>query len=216
MTNTSLTAVHAMVSTPFFLSCSASSTKPGKCFASQVGVNAPGTENSTTVFPPNSSSVLTFFGPSLDMVVNLPAGILSPTLMVMWSFSVRKLRLGRLGAELVGVQLPQLQHSRTDVRHLFQAVEGLLRFRVVFQCDLRPAEIDVGLVEVLDPFLLDTPGDGGNRSLVVAGPVVDLARLDVEFARGILGRLGVERGLALLVGLGAGFQRIREARSAIL
>src|SRR5712671_477660 len=110
----------------------------------------------------------------------------------------------KLRAELLGIQLPQLQHSRTDVRHRLQAAEGLLRIRNVFQCDLRPAEIDISLVEVLYPLLFDTPADGGDRGLVVAGPVIDLARLDVEFTGRILCRLRVERGLALLVGFGAG------------
>src|SRR5882757_5755156 len=112
-------------------------------------VKAPGTGDSTTVFPLKRTTVLRFFGPSLGMDAGLAAGILSPTLMV-----IRLLRfVCGSRAELLGIQLPQLQHSRTDVRHRLQAAEGLLRIRNVFQCDLRPAEIDVGLVEVLYPLL---------------------------------------------------------------
>ena len=87
ITNTSFTAVHAMVSTPFFLISSACSINPGKCLASHVGVNAPGTEKRTTVLPLNNSSVVIFFGPSEVMRVNVPWGILSPALMVI-AFSV--------------------------------------------------------------------------------------------------------------------------------
>src|SRR5688572_1913581 len=82
MTNTSLTAMQAMVSTPLALMSAAFSTKPGRCLASQVGVNAPGTENSTTRLPLNSSSVVIFCGPSLLMTCSEPAGNLSPTLML--------------------------------------------------------------------------------------------------------------------------------------
>jgi hypothetical protein len=75
--------MHATVSTPFPLRSPARSTKPGRCFASQVGVNAPGTEKSTTFLPAKSSSVEMFFGPSGVMCLNVPVGILSPTLIVM-------------------------------------------------------------------------------------------------------------------------------------
>ena len=69
------------MSTPRALSLSAFCTNPGRCFAEQVGVNAPGTEKSTTFFPLNSSSVGTGSGPLAPMRVNVPLGILSPTLM---------------------------------------------------------------------------------------------------------------------------------------
>ena len=48
ITNASLTATHAMVSTPLDFSSSAFSRKPGKCFKLQVGVKAPGTPIRTT------------------------------------------------------------------------------------------------------------------------------------------------------------------------
>ena len=67
ITNTSLTAVTAIASTPLALSASAFSTKPGRWFMWQVGVNAPGTANSTTVFPANTSAVVTVSGPSSVM-----------------------------------------------------------------------------------------------------------------------------------------------------
>src|SRR4030095_11724582 len=84
MTNTSLTAMQAMVSTPLALSSAAFSTKPGRCLASQVGGNAPGTENNTTFFPLNSASVVRSCGPSLVIVLKVPAGILSPGLIAMF------------------------------------------------------------------------------------------------------------------------------------
>src|ERR1700729_825167 len=128
ITNTSLTAVHAMVSTPFALILSASSTKPGRCFASQVGVKAPGTEKNTTVLPLKSSSVVIFCGPSLVMRVNLPSGILSPALMVMalllkFPASARRDRRAQRGP----VQLPHLQHARTDIGHVLEVRDRLFR-----------------------------------------------------------------------------------------
>src|SRR5215475_8136022 len=81
ITKTSFTAMQAMVSTPLARIWSASCTKPGRCLASQVGVKAPGTENSTTVLPLKSSSVVMSFGPSLVIRLSLPAGMRSPALM---------------------------------------------------------------------------------------------------------------------------------------
>src|SRR5690349_25010969 len=72
-----------MVSTPFFLSSAAFSTKPGRCLAEQVGVKAPGRPNSTTFLPLKKSSVCTSFTPSGVICLSLTDGILSPTLMVM-------------------------------------------------------------------------------------------------------------------------------------
>ena len=51
ITNASFTDRQAIVATPLLLMSAAFSTKPGRCLASQVGVNAPGTENSTTFCP---------------------------------------------------------------------------------------------------------------------------------------------------------------------
>src|SRR6202034_4317678 len=149
ITNTSFTAVHAMVSTPLALIWSASSTKPGKCLASQVGVNAPGTEKNTTVLPANNCSVVIFCGPSEVMRVNAPSGILSPALMVI-EFSPAI----RLSTHDIAVQLVQLGDARALVGNGFQTGEGLLGVREVLELDLRPAQIHVGLVRMLDLALL--------------------------------------------------------------
>ena len=95
MTNTSLTAMQAMVSTPLALMSAAFSTKPGRCLASQVGVNAPGTENSTTFLPLKSSSVVRSCGPSLVITLNVPAGILSPALIAIYVSLVRFVTTGK-------------------------------------------------------------------------------------------------------------------------
>ncbi len=57
--------------------------KPGRWVLWQVGVKAPGTANSTTFLPPNTSAVVIGFGPSGLMVLNVASGSLSPTLMAM-------------------------------------------------------------------------------------------------------------------------------------
>src|SRR5262245_52513831 len=134
ITNTSLTAMQAMVSMPLALSASACCRNPGRCFASQVGVNAPGTEKSTTFLPLKSCSVLIFCGPSLVMCVSTPAGILSPTLMVMSGPSRRKsgsgghraARESRRGAQ-PGVEREQQRLGRgpvdTGVGHRYAVFE---------------------------------------------------------------------------------------------
>src|ERR1043166_4831072 len=83
ITNTSFTPVAAMVSMPLALILSALVTKPGRWFLSQVGVNAPGTANSTTFLPLKISSVDCGFGPSAVIVMNVALGKRSPTLMAM-------------------------------------------------------------------------------------------------------------------------------------
>src|SRR6185436_15004973 len=84
MTNASFTEMQATVSTPFALRAAASATKPGTCFAEQVGVNAPGSANATTVLPgAKSSSVVTALGPSGPIVRNVALGTLSPTLAIL-------------------------------------------------------------------------------------------------------------------------------------
>src|SRR5271170_6051926 len=140
-----------MVSTPLALILSASSTKPGKCLASQVGVNAPGTENSTTVLPANSCSVVTFCGPSEVMRVNAPSGILSPALIVIALSS--KIRLT---TQRVGVQFPQPKHPRADVGDALESRKRLLGIRVILEGNQRPAEVHKGLVLMLDLALPDT------------------------------------------------------------
>src|SRR3954471_17669518 len=83
ITNTSFTPVTAMVSMPLALIASAFFTKPGRWLLLQVGVNAPGTANSTTFFPLNNSSVVFGFGPSAVITVKVPLGTRSPTLIAM-------------------------------------------------------------------------------------------------------------------------------------
>ena len=53
---------------------------PGTCLALQVGVNAPGTANITTLPVPKSSPVSASRGPSGVAVISFIAGILSPVL----------------------------------------------------------------------------------------------------------------------------------------
>ncbi len=63
-----------MVSTPLSLSSSALVTKPGRCFAEQVGVKAPGRANSTAFLPLKISSVEGVCMPSLSMVFTRDRG----------------------------------------------------------------------------------------------------------------------------------------------
>src|SRR4029077_16557434 len=83
ITKPSLTAVTAMVSTPLALMASAFCTNPGRWFLWQVGVNAPGTANSTNFLPLNTSSVVFQPGPSAVITLNFASGRRSPTLMAM-------------------------------------------------------------------------------------------------------------------------------------
>src|SRR4029078_12671465 len=66
----------ALIASAFF-------TKPGRWLLLQVGVNAPGTANSTTFLPLNNSSVVFGFGPSAVITVKVPVGTRSPTLIAM-------------------------------------------------------------------------------------------------------------------------------------
>ena len=83
ITKMSLTDVTAMVSTPLALMALAFSVMLGMCILWQVPVKAPGTANSATFLPLNTSSVLFQAGPSPAITRNFPSGILSPTLIVM-------------------------------------------------------------------------------------------------------------------------------------
>src|SRR6185437_13264252 len=85
MTKASLTAVTATVSTPFFLKASMLLRKLGMCRLVQVGVKAPGTANSATFLPLNTSSVVFGLGPSDVITRKVALGSLSPTLMGMGS-----------------------------------------------------------------------------------------------------------------------------------
>src|SRR5262245_8352909 len=79
MTKGSLTATQATVSTPLARMSSARSTKPGRWWSEHVGVNAPGTANSTTLPEPSTSPLCTGLGPSAVIVISFTSGILSPT-----------------------------------------------------------------------------------------------------------------------------------------
>ena len=85
MTKASLTDMHTIKSTPFAVMASALFTKLGRCFAEQVGVNAPGTANKPTFLPANSCVVLCGFGPSALISTSVASGILSPTWIVIVS-----------------------------------------------------------------------------------------------------------------------------------
>src|SRR6185437_2838235 len=152
ITNTSLTAMHARVSTPFARSWSASCTKPGRCFASQVGVKAPGTENSTTFLPLNSSSVATSFGPSLVIVFSVPEGMRSPALMLMVSI------LPRASSRLLRVQRPQIRDP-FQCRVTLDGLEGLHVVILLAILQLRDAQQQMRLGLVLQAALGEALGE---------------------------------------------------------
>src|SRR3954468_14917561 len=83
ITEASLTAVTAMVSTPLDFSPSKLTRMLGMCILWQVLVKAPGTANSATFFPLKMSSVVFQAGPSAVVTRNLALGRRSPTLMGM-------------------------------------------------------------------------------------------------------------------------------------
>ena len=89
MTNASFTARQTTLSTPFALIAAAFCTKPGRCLALQVGVNAPGTANITTFLPLKISSVEISFGPSAVPCISFMDGMVSPTLIVMCRLASR-------------------------------------------------------------------------------------------------------------------------------
>src|ERR1035438_8173461 len=92
MTNTSLTPVTAMLSTPLALKASTLFRKLGMCRLLQVGVNAPGTANRATFLLLKMSSVVLGLGPSAVIMRNVALGNLSPTLMGM-GFLLRRVLL---------------------------------------------------------------------------------------------------------------------------
>lgn len=83
MTKTSFTAMQAMVSMPFSLRAEDLDLKPGRCSLEQVGVKAPGTEKRATFFLEKRSDVVRGAGPEGVMMVKVPEGRVSPTLIVM-------------------------------------------------------------------------------------------------------------------------------------
>ena len=83
ITNTSLTAMTAISSTPFALNSSARFTKGGMWLLWQVGVNAPGTAKRTTFRPPKNSDAFTCSGPSGVTFTSVPSGMDEPFSMAM-------------------------------------------------------------------------------------------------------------------------------------
>ena len=83
MTKGSLTDRQTIRSIPRERISSALTTKPGRWAAEHVGVNAPGSANSTTLLPEKMESVEIFSGPLAPIMNKLTVGILSPTAMVM-------------------------------------------------------------------------------------------------------------------------------------
>ena len=71
--------MHTIESTPAALMASANSMKPGRCIDEQVGVNAPGTANITTILPLKISSVVISAMPPAARCFSATDGILSPT-----------------------------------------------------------------------------------------------------------------------------------------
>src|SRR6185503_4691105 len=114
MTNASLTDRHQISSTFLSLNLAASCTKPGKCFAEHVGVNAPGSPKIAMRFLALRSSTLNAFGPMVQPGVSssissqrVPPGSLSPTLIAILSssglcFEVRQVN-GYCNAEIYRV-----------------------------------------------------------------------------------------------------------------
>src|SRR5260370_41216386 len=112
------------------------------------------------------------------MRVKAPSGILSPALIVIGASLIRML------AELVRVQLPQLEDARADVRYRLETDEGLLGLWVVLERSLRTPEIHVRLVRLLDLPFPEAAGDGRYGALIIGGAEVNFAQLHIEVARG--------------------------------
>src|SRR5262245_3827896 len=80
ITNASFTEMHTMRSTPLAKNAGASSLYRGTWVDEQVGVNAPGSENTTTVLPLKSSSVVSVFqSPDSVRVRKLAWGTFCPS-----------------------------------------------------------------------------------------------------------------------------------------
>src|SRR6185503_17067324 len=134
MTKTSLTAMQTILSTPLPRSAAAFSTKPGRCLASQVGVNAPGTENSTTRPLPRSSAAVKLTGPSAPMIFSLPSGILSPALIVIVVFLLPLFDLARRACAGKVARLDE--HARYGMAHVLLDPPRRVH---------RPFEVDAGV-----------------------------------------------------------------------
>src|ERR1700761_3322881 len=141
ITNTSLTETQAMVSTPLALKSATCCLKLGRCLAEQVGVKAPGSANSATFLPANSSSVVTGLGPPSCISVKVADGILSPTLMVMselrWGWGLTVF-LRRGGVVMPGNEFQRRvrrQWGREEIALAELTVEAGEPFAVTFAFD---------------------------------------------------------------------------------
>src|SRR5690606_14333490 len=81
-------------STPRLRNSSKRWMKPGRCFSEQVGGNAPGTANSSTLRPSNRGGGSTFSTPS-RIRLSTTSGMRSPVVMVIAVFLGRREGAGR-------------------------------------------------------------------------------------------------------------------------
>src|ERR1700694_844450 len=79
MTNGSLTETQTMASMPCALNAGASSLNRGKCVDEQVGVNAPGSEKTTTFLREKMSSLVTVDHSPLRRIRKLTSGTRCPS-----------------------------------------------------------------------------------------------------------------------------------------
>src|SRR2546430_9348043 len=79
MTNGSLTEMQTMESMPCALDGGVSSLNRGKCVDEHVGVNAPGSEKTTTFLPAKMSSLVTVVHSPLRRIRKLTSGTRCPS-----------------------------------------------------------------------------------------------------------------------------------------
>src|ERR1700694_378876 len=89
MTKGSLTETQTMASMPCALNAGASSLNRGKCVDEQVGVNAPGSEKTTTFLPEKMSALVTVAQSPLRRIRELTFGMRFPSRLArLWSDTV--------------------------------------------------------------------------------------------------------------------------------
>ncbi len=79
ITNGSLTEMQTIESIPWSAKTGASSLKRGRCVDEQVGVNAPGSENTTTFLPAKMSALVTVVHSPLRRRRNVTSGTRWPS-----------------------------------------------------------------------------------------------------------------------------------------
>src|SRR5262245_45631747 len=196
ITNASFTEMHAIRSTPFALMSLACAMKPGRCCIEQVGVNAPGTANSTVFLPANSSPVETSCILPSTIVLIFTSGTFWPTAIGMEGcpfFSNGERSLGDLARaherrdrllEAVDREMEHREHAR-DRRG--RARRGPAAFGVGI-------EPDAALEVVGDPLEPDDPGGLGLAARI------DVAERAHELVR-VHRRVADDRHLPALVEL---------------